>query len=1116
MANDNISFKLETNLDEIVKQVKNLSTNVSKLSKTFERKNVLLTKQTKLEEQSSKTIGELASEYKDLDSSAESFVKKSKQIGDTYKNNQKNIKNMIDSIKNFDESLKKSITDEYDKDIEKRIKKIREIETKIADSILKTLDGIHKIGFQLTAEANHLKPFILTFMSSFSFNPMKFFGAGQAMKDAFDLMKMFQQMRHEMAYLSDSSGDASKAVSLIYEVAGGSAVASGTATGVIRSLVDQGLVVRSQIKSIGILSGDLQAATGLAASQWASFTGELAFNYGIPEKGLENIASALIGTNLRGAQLEKAMGTVNKVLQTTAFVAGKPTTNSIHGLTKAIGGSIKIFQSMGITAEKAGGFIEGIVDPENFEKNAFLFAKLGISASQYAEYLNDTNGQQKLLEKTMENLPKVASEIANMRNPYARLQLAKTLGLDMQIVRNMAGKTQAEIQQMLIEYQAENKANEALAEKRKRMASEAAKFDDMMLGLKLKVLAPIMSFLSGPYLKEFISILPTIAITIGRMFEAIVPIIKVLTDSFNELVPILANFVKDFVAPFIRAFPMILEYLLNKLPFLNTREGETGKESPTQKLYLIVGNILSYLTKLYLLVLAWKGLNFLGDTFNKIKGFFKPGQKRVMDATLEELAAAIRGQPLGGGGSLFSMLGLGSQALLAGGMFGAAYGTGNLLTRGLMSLVGMDYEKKAGDVYMPGFMGQQFMKALALSSLMEKYGSKGYIQSAGGFMPNLQARWTPSAAFSAPGYHPQERFGSTGIRNFGANLPYLMYGLEAGRFMMSDNREDAFGAVGAIGGDLATRMALYTGLPMLANASPSMAALLQKNYIKAGATVLPLVAGGLTEYGMSKIGAAYDDKLGPISESITARSQLVADNIALGIKNILSAFELGDMDTVSTQISFVLDQLIETILVKISSRTGLFKLSGEAGMASTEKAKEVKQDVEQKIKQSLSEFDNPENYFSKYRKEYQKREKDKPGSGYAYVMNQFSTDTKKVLDISDPNSTLFYIKSLSSVDKNEEEAKRSFYSNKDYSTIGANLAGNITNSQLELKKYLMNLTASQNKGNNISNEQLRIQRQQLEEAKKRMTAPEVIRTRVEAGNVPTIYGGFSAINRGSN
>ena len=633
---EKIIFEIKTNLKEIAKTVETLSKDVNKLSRFFLKNNILLKKQNELEKKSDNNLRSIISNYDSLLKIVNSInknknkeINKNKESEDEKKKTTKLINKLNNNLSNFNDN-------DHEIKIHGISNTLNNFQESIINAILKSLDKIHKVGITLAQESFLLKPFVMEFMNSFSFNPLKFFGFGQAMKESFQIIQMFQQMKHEMGYLSDASGDASKAVSLVYRIAGKSAVASGTSRVITKNIVDQGIISQQSIEQIGVLSGNLQAATGIEGSKWGSFTAELAFNYGIPIQGLENITSSLIGTDIRGAQLERTMGTVNKVLQTSGFIAGKPTTDSVLKLTKSIGGSTKIFQALGISAEKAGVFIEGFLNPENFEKNYLLLDELGISPSKYAEYLNDVNGQKKLLDDTMENLPQVATKIMSVQNPYARSKLAKQFGLDMQMVRQMAGKTKGQIKDLLAEYESKNKANEALEAKKKYMASESAKFDDMMLELRLKVLGPIIKFLTKEQgLSKFISVLPNIAITIARIFQSLVPIIKVLTDTFNELTPVFLHVVTNFVAPFIKAFPNMLKHIMKKyLPFFNSKpleESEAKKESSTKQLYVGFSSMLGYFSKIYFFMLAWKIGNAIFDTFKYIYEFFVPKSKKLFD-----------------------------------------------------------------------------------------------------------------------------------------------------------------------------------------------------------------------------------------------------------------------------------------------------------------------------------------------------------------------------------------------------------------------------------------------------------------------------------------------------
>jgi hypothetical protein len=945
MADEKLSFVIDSNLDKIALSVQTLTGNVEKLYQAFRKKNDALLVQNRLEGKANEGVVSLNSGYQSLQGSVGEVTNKEKQLNTIMKESEGDFKRIRTSMSGLNSDMYK-IGDqiknsgniwtktgpstwsmqnpELEKQFEDRRKKVRKIEVAIQNSIKKMLDGVHNVGVRLAAEATNLKPFALEFASAFSINPMKFFGFGQAMQESFQLMLKFQQMRHELAYLSDASGDASKALSLVYEVAGGSAVASGTATGILRALADQGIIARDQLKSIGILSGDLQAATGLAASEWASFTGELAFNYGVPEQGLKNITSALIGTNLRGAQLQKTMQSVNKILATTGFINGKPTADSIHNLTKAVGGAVKQFQAMGISAEKATGFIEGLMDPENFEKNAFLFGKLGISASEYAGYLNDANGQQKLLQKTMSNLPQLAGEISKIQNPFARLQFAKTIGLDMQVVQNMAGKTKEEIQQMLADYEKNNKADEALKEKKKKMASEAAKFDDMMLGLKLKVLAPVMNFLNKGALNNFIAILPKIATSLGSIFEAITPIIETITTALLDLTPAFTSIVKDFVNPFIKIFPAFLKSVLNLLPGLDMDNQSVNMEGATPQsnaLFSGIKNLVSYMSKIYLILLGWKGLNFIGDSLDKALGWFKPGRKRVIDATLDELSMSIRKGQMQGGG--LKNLGLGTKLL---GSFAMIFGAGKLLRKTKDAILGESKPNEQGK-----------FESINYSAMAERQGQRlgsfaaGKTFGLGGdasLYKNLKVPTppipVPDATKGAKVLSSVTKAGGF-LKTLGKAMGPLSLGLTAFQVITAENNEQRAGAVGAAIGS-AIGATLGSTIPVF------------------GTIVGGMVGGFLGDLAGSAIGRVMDSG----NEVVEKRGKLTQESLAKNMEGIFKAFQIGRFDLITKQLGLAFENMYLTAKQALQRMIGGFAGYGHDDAAGQNQVLSILKEFEKK------------------------------------------------------------------------------------------------------------------------------------------------------------------------
>ena len=952
MADEKLSFVIDSNLDKIAQSVQTLTGNVERLYQAFRKKNDALLVQNRLEASTDEGVNALNRDYQTLQGSIGQTSARSREYNDITGQSEEKFKKISGSLSNLNDNFYKigdtikisgenwtkigpgswSMNNpELEKQFEDRRKKIRKVELAIQNSIKKMLDGVQSVGVRLAAEATNLKPFAMEFASAFSINPLKFFGFGNAMKEAFQLMLKFQQMRHELAYLSDASGDASKALSLVYEVAGGSAVASGTATGILRALADQGVITNKELKSIGILAGDLQAATGIAASEWASFTGELAFTYGVPEQGLKNITSALIGTNLRGAQLQKTMQSVNKILATTGFISGKPSTDSIHKLTKAVGGAVKQFQAMGISAEKATGFIEGLMDPENFEKNAFLFGKLGISASEYAGYLNDANGQQKLLQKTMSNLPQLAGEISKIQNPFARLQFAKTIGLDMQIVQNMAGKTKQEIEQMLADYEKNNKADEALKEKKKKMAAEAAKFDDMMLGLKMQVLGPVMKFLNGGMLKKFIGILPNIAVTIGSIFEAITPIIQTITDALMALTPAFVMIVEDFVNPFIKIFPQFLKSVLNLLPGADMDKQSVnmkGASPESNALFSGIKNLVSYMSKIYMILLGWKALNFIGDSFNKVMGFFKPGRKRLMDATLDEAANAFNRTPMKGGG--LKDLGLGTKIL---GIIAMIFAAGKLFKFTKEAIFGksesenlkQEAKVKPDNIEIKNRREREFM--LNTDEMAERQGQRtGSILASKTFgigkgnqfglqrqlgvrnllKPTDFSSAIPGVEAPLPIKPPSDKIiksvstlkKTTGfLKVLGKAMGPLSLGLTAFQVMTAENNEQRAGAIGgAIGGAVGAAFGSALG--------------------PVGTVLGGMVGGFIGDIAGSAVGRVID-MYSETNVTAEKRGQMAQDSLSKNMKGIFDAFKIGRFDLITKQLGLAFENLYLQLKQKV-------------------------------------------------------------------------------------------------------------------------------------------------------------------------------------------------------
>ena len=421
-------------------------------------------------------------------------------------------------------------------------------------------------------------------------------GIGAGISMAHGLVQELSTLADSFSDLSDSSGSAGGAMSTMFEAMGTSLAGKGVIQGAMHSLNNIGLELGSTFTKLTAEVGTLGQITGVAADSWAGFHGEMMHGFGATMDDIDQLSSSLIGTGLKGAQLESVMTTVKTTIEQVGFVA-KDGVKSIKALTQSMGASISVFSKMGISAQKAGEFIGSMMNPEDFGKNASMIANLGISYEDYAASLESAEGKTKLLNKAMENLPQLASRISEIRDPFQRMNLAKSLGVPMEIVSKMAGKTKSEIQEMMKVQMQESAGKEALEKKKSEAKANQEKFEDALWLLKMKMLGPVMNFVSKNYgnffkvldsnsasiarafqalfgvIGKLIPILVKVSIFIGqniaKAFEIVVKPVGKLVDLLLKLVfPIFNNIVIPVVEKFAKGVEWLTDHLTNIIPVL--------------------------------------------------------------------------------------------------------------------------------------------------------------------------------------------------------------------------------------------------------------------------------------------------------------------------------------------------------------------------------------------------------------------------------------------------------------------------------------------------------------------------------------------------------------------
>lgn len=362
-----------------------------------------------------------------------------------------------------------------------------------------------------------------------SFRGLSILGVGFGIKsligNAKELRQEFLALRGQFAGLSDAQGSASAAMKVYYGAWSQTGASFEQVTSAMQTLGEKGLSpvdektkgVSKEFQSLTALSAQLGQATGVSTDAWASLNGQLAFSNKAKVADIRQINSALIATNMTGGQLTTVMNFVNESMDKYGAFA-KDGTRSTIALTKGIAGTATVMGKLGINAQKATEFMGGLMDPEKFGENQALLSQLGVSYKDYVEMLENGSGKETFFDKVMTKLPEFSAKIAAIRDPFARMNLAKSLGLPVEIMQKMANASPGQITAMMKEYQVRAKGEEALKEKQKKMAENSAKLDERFKMIRMKLYTALLPILERN-MGSFLSTLSLAATRGGKLFE---------------------------------------------------------------------------------------------------------------------------------------------------------------------------------------------------------------------------------------------------------------------------------------------------------------------------------------------------------------------------------------------------------------------------------------------------------------------------------------------------------------------------------------------------------------------------------------------------------------------
>ena len=359
------------------------------------------------------------------------------------------------------------------------------------------------------------------------------------MEEAEKARRYWSEMADSMNFYSSSTGSTTKAVGMLTTATGQSKASLETLKGAFGSLVDAGVDSDKFIEDMLPTLGDFEVKTGVAASQWAMFSGKLQQSLS-DKKGITNdiksLQKALIGTGLKGAQLEATLQGLTEVTEKLAF-ATTGASLDIKQLSNSYSSTVATFKAFGISAQTTTNFLNGMIDPENVEKNMLLMNKMGISYQEYNDMLNSGKGQDKFFDKILSNVGKVAQEANMIQDASSRFKYLKdTLGLPPEIANKLMKVTPSKMQSELRKIKKEMADAEKRDKWKKDLKAREEKYEEAMTFLRMQMVAPLVEIVTRN------------RTAVMNFMRALKPVFQFISDKIAQFIKPLTEWMVGFGA----------------------------------------------------------------------------------------------------------------------------------------------------------------------------------------------------------------------------------------------------------------------------------------------------------------------------------------------------------------------------------------------------------------------------------------------------------------------------------------------------------------------------------------------------------------------------------------
>lgn len=492
---------------------------------------------------------------------------------------------------------------------------------------------------------------------------------------AWDMNKTIVGMQNELKNLSDASGSVNGAWNIMMNSWSNSIASLATIKGSMNALANAGMQVGPAMENLTTFVSNLHQASGLSAEKMGQLTGELHSYWNVSVQGSREVVSSILAAQKAfgstTAQMEQFMGTVIEA-QNRLGALSKDGEAGAKALTKGITMASGALVKMGVNAQTATSFIDKLMDPERFDETSGLLRRLGISIEEQFKMMETAGGKETFFDKLLTNLPKLAQEIQGISNPLARFRYAKGIGLPPEIAMKMASASGAQMRTIIEEYKSQAEGEKAAQEKQKRAQADAARFEEQIMFLKMKILSPMIQFVMQAYnrLQKYIpaitntlqKVVGWIADGMSKVFDAITPVMDAITGKGNigeAIGKSISNLVKVLMDAIHKNMPIIMKVMKEVIKGAITIFFQLFKEHPFLMSALVGGKAISGIGSMVTFAGTLKNLGV-------IKGLPGLGNLGKMLGGLGTKAGGLFAGGLGTAAKAAGPIGLAISALMGG------------------------------------------------------------------------------------------------------------------------------------------------------------------------------------------------------------------------------------------------------------------------------------------------------------------------------------------------------------------------------------------------------------------------------------------------------------------